>query len=431
MTRNSFFGTGAPETATAGRTTSGAHPNHTAHFYSSDAVLLAQVGQQLIATLIAGGSAMVIATPAHRRGFEQQLRVRGLDPQQLVRSGRWLTFDAAETLAQFMVEGWPSEKRFRSLVGPILDRLAAAAEGDERAEKPPRVAAFSEMVALLWEEGRSSAATRLEQLWNNLGRTRHFHLSCGWPLRFFAHEADAFAIRRICAQHTHVVPASVVRAATEDQPGWGGALWQLRAQALLQRASHIARQTFGFYPENPTLQSISVPEAIDEVLAICAVQIRRNQISVDHRIQPRLEIRALPGEFKQIISGLLCSAIEGSPQDRMVQLRVWQTQHPVSGDCGIRIAVAHQSLGIPVWLRSGLFAPSLTSPGETAAELGLWTIKDLLDKRGGSLRCRSHAAGLREPQSRTGTLLMAFLPAECRAASEAEDFRPHSAAAGF
>ena len=414
--------------ATAGRTTSAAQPNHTAHFYSSDAMLLAQVGQRLIATLTVGGSAVVIATLAHRRGFEQQLRVRGLDPEQLIASGRWLAFDPAETLAQFMVEGWPSEKRFSSLMGAVLDGLGASAAGRDRSEKP-RVAVFTEMVALLWEDGKTSAATRLEQLWNNMARTRHFQHTCGWPLRFFAHESDALAIRRICAQHTHVVPSSVVRAAMEDQPRWGGAMWQLRAQALLQRASHIARQTFGHYPENPTLQSIPVQDAIEEVLAICGAQIRRNQISVDYRIQPKLEIRALPGEFKQIVSGLLSTAIEGSPRDRMVRLRAWQTQHPVSGDSGIRIAVAHQSLGIPVWLRSGLFGSSLTSPGETAAELGLWTIKDLLDKRGGSLRCRSHAAGLSEPQSRTGTLLMAFLPAECHADSEAPDYRRFSAAA--
>lgn len=428
MTRNSHSGTGVADARRHARL---GHSQHTAHFYSSDAVLLAQVSQWLISTLTAGGSALMVATPAHRAGFEQQLRMRGFDPLELSKAGRWLVFDAAETLGQFMVEGWPSEKRFSSQVGAMLDQLGASAAIADLGEAP-RVSAFSEMVALLWEEGKCSAATRLEQLWNNLGRTRHFQHSCGWPLRFFANEQDGSAIRRICAQHTHVVPSSVIQAATEDQPRIGGALWQLRAQALLQRASHIARQTFGLYPEKPTPQPILVSDAIDEVLAICEAQFRRNQITIEQRVQPNLKIRALPGELKQIISGLLSSAIEGSPQDRVVQLRVWPTRHPVSRQTGIRIAVAHQSLGIPVWLRSGLFAPALTTRGETAAELGLWTIKDLLHKRGGSLRCRTHAAGLRQPQSRTGNTLIAFLPAELHASHTGSTRNlQHQAAAGF
>ena len=215
--------------------------SHSAHFYSSDALLVTEVAQRLGVTLAAGGAAVVIATPAHRAGFEEQLLARGLDLVRIGEQGRWLCLDASHTLAEFMVEGWPEPKRFSVLIGGVLDSLNAAVDPVLATGKPV-LAAYGEMVSLLWEEGKTGASVRLEELWNELARTRSFHLSCGWPLRVFSRDTDGMVVQRICAEHNHVVPGQGYDNMSEEERRRNTVVWQLLAQAL-EEETHQSRKT--------------------------------------------------------------------------------------------------------------------------------------------------------------------------------------------
>ena len=93
----------------------------------------------------------------------------GFDTAKAFEQARYVPLDAAETLEKFMLDGMPDAALFTEIIGGVLGQAAAAAEG-----KNPRVAAFGEMVALLWAEGNAQAAVRLEQLWNELARTFPF-----------------------------------------------------------------------------------------------------------------------------------------------------------------------------------------------------------------------------------------------------------------
>ena len=64
--------------------------------------------------------------------------------------------------------------------------------------------AYGEMVDVLWQDGLTSAALRLETLWNELTRTQDFSLLCGYAMRIFYKQAG---MREICAQHSHVIAA--------------------------------------------------------------------------------------------------------------------------------------------------------------------------------------------------------------------------------
>ena len=68
----------------------------------------------------AGDSAVVIATKAHRDGLAQRLRARGFDLSTARLRGQYVALDAAETLSEFMVDGWPDEGRFTTLMGDVI-----------------------------------------------------------------------------------------------------------------------------------------------------------------------------------------------------------------------------------------------------------------------------------------------------------------------
>ena len=83
----------------------------------------------------------------------------------------------------------------------MIQRVKAAAKGAQ-----PRVAAFGEMVALLWADGKGEAAIRLEQLWNDLAQKHSFYLHCAYPMSGFARSQDGDPIQQICAEHSSARP---------------------------------------------------------------------------------------------------------------------------------------------------------------------------------------------------------------------------------
>jgi PAS domain S-box-containing protein len=201
---------------------------HTVQFYEDDSFLLDGLARFIGASLVAGNSAVVIATKAHRDSLAEYLRSRGFDPTQAIRQGRFLVLDASETLAGFMIDGRPDPARFTQYLGSLLTQLRAAAQGNNR-----HVAAFGEMVALLWAEGKRDAAIELEQLWNCLAQTHAFHLHCAYPLGLFASQPDAESITAICAEHSHVIPAERYTSIAGDQQRQSAiVLLQQKAQAL-------------------------------------------------------------------------------------------------------------------------------------------------------------------------------------------------------
>jgi signal transduction histidine kinase len=262
------------------------------------------------------------------------------------------------------------------------------------------------MVSLLWEQGRTGASLYLEDLWNRILGTRRFHLSCGWPLRMFSSEADSAAIRRICAAHTAVSPA-------HSGPGDHGqrrdlGLWQLKARAVLQNVSHIARQTLGFYRESESLSPalIAVSAAIDEVVAMHEPRLREREVEVCRKVRGGIDIIAPLGEFKHILSCLVANAIDASSPGDEITISAWRARHPLTGAPGVRLAVLDQGVGIPDAIVRDVFTPFFTTTRDINIGLGLWVVKDILDRRGGFIRCRSRVA---QP---SGTIMMVFLPSD-------------------
>ena len=201
---------------------------HTVQFYGDDTFLVDELAGYIGGALLAGDSAVVIATKAHRTGLAQQLQSRSVDSNAAAGTGRYIALDAEEILRKFMVDRWPDEALFTSVVGSVVEQAAAAASG-----KAPHVSAFGEMVALLWSRGNTEAAIRLEQLWNHLMQHYPLSLRCAYPMSGFHREDQGSALLKICAQHSHVIPVeSYTALSSEEQRGRRIAYLQHKALAL-------------------------------------------------------------------------------------------------------------------------------------------------------------------------------------------------------
>ena len=178
---------------------------HAVRFYENKASLARTVSEFLAEGLVTGQPALMIATPEHRDAVLDELRARHIDVEKVDAAGDLLVLDARETLRLFMVDGMPDVSLFKTHLPAAIDRLC-------RGRKDCTIRAYGEMVDVLWQDGLTAAAIRLEMLWNQLAMTHEFSLLCGYAMGSFYKDAG---MRDVCAQHSHVIPAdTVLKAAT-------------------------------------------------------------------------------------------------------------------------------------------------------------------------------------------------------------------------
>ena len=170
---------------------------HAVRFYDSKESLCRIVAEFLGAGFVTGQPGLVIGTPEHRAAIVQELQSRHFDVDAMQAAGDILLLDARETMSSFMVDGMPDGDRFK-------DRMTAAIEKVCRGRTDVTIRAYGEMVDLLWKDGHTVAAVRLEMLWNKLAMTHDFSLLCGYAMGNFYKDAS---INEICQQHTHVIGA--------------------------------------------------------------------------------------------------------------------------------------------------------------------------------------------------------------------------------
>ncbi len=204
------------------------YPSHGVQFYSDHDFLVDTVSRFLGTALGAGNSTVLVSTEEHRKSIERRLQDWGIALDTAADRGRYFFLDAADTLSLIMVDETPDPIRFAEVVGGILRLAESGISG-----KHGGVAVFGEMVALLWEQGKTEAAIRLERLWNDLARTHRFSLRCAYPLQGFDKAEHAAEFTKICAEHCEVIPAeSYTTLGTNDERSRVISYLQQRAQAL-------------------------------------------------------------------------------------------------------------------------------------------------------------------------------------------------------
>jgi len=183
--------TEAPEAKTTHR--------HEVQFYSDDAVFLDSFTRCIAAALKADNGAIVVATKSHRDSLLQRLKAECVDVDGAIQQGTYISLDAADTLSTIMVNGLPDPVLFFESVSGLIEAVSKASKAEH-----PRVAFCGERVGLLWAEGKTDAAIRLEQLCNDLVKTHEVEILCAYPLSSSYGVDDEHAFQRICSEHSAV-----------------------------------------------------------------------------------------------------------------------------------------------------------------------------------------------------------------------------------
>jgi DNA-binding NarL/FixJ family response regulator len=173
--------------------------NHEVEFYSDEAEFVVGFTRFIEAALTAGTAVIAVVTESHQKSILQKLREHGLDIVAAIEEGRYVSLDVADTLSTFMVNDLPEPARFLKVAGDLIAAVAKSSSGDR-----PRVALCGECAPVLWEQGKTDAAMKVEQLCDEIARNCDADLLCGYVLSAFQSEEDNGIYERIRAKHSAV-----------------------------------------------------------------------------------------------------------------------------------------------------------------------------------------------------------------------------------
>jgi PAS domain S-box-containing protein len=176
------------------------------------------------------------------------------------------------------------------------------------------------------------------------------------------------------------------------------------AERELDRVSHIARQTLGYYRDAASPKEIYLHDAMENVLSIYRQKLIDHRIRVDSKFNDLRKISVYSGEIIQIFSNLISNAIDAMPYGGTLSISIAQTMK-LEGD-RVQIVIGDTGCGIRRENLEKVFEPFFTTKGNLGTGIGLWVSKQLVERHGGHISISSST----EPKD-SGTIITISLPA--------------------
>lgn len=175
------------------------------------------------------------------------------------------------------------------------------------------------------------------------------------------------------------------------------------AEKELERVSHIARQTLGFYRDTGTPVDVIVDELLKNVLAVYRSKLTSKSISVKYQFDSQRRLTASRGELLQVFSNIIANAIDALDPGGSLEIETKEVAD--AGTAGIQIVIRDEGSGIEAEHLGRIFEPFFTTKEQHGTGIGLWVAKQLVDKRGGRIQITS-----RTEAGDSGTEVCIFLP---------------------
>jgi signal transduction histidine kinase len=173
------------------------------------------------------------------------------------------------------------------------------------------------------------------------------------------------------------------------------------AEEELARVTHLTKQTLGFYRDSGAPEPVDITALIEGVLNIYHSKLKARQITVVKEFNTGEKLNTVAGEVRQIISNLLANAIDASPKNGVITIRMKPLARAGNHASGVRITIADTGSGINPAYKSKIWEPFFTTKKDIGTGLGLWVIKQIVEKHSGTIRFKSN---------KNGTVFMVFLP---------------------
>ncbi|MDQ2832738.1 MAG: HAMP domain-containing histidine kinase [Acidobacteriota bacterium] len=190
------------------------------------------------------------------------------------------------------------------------------------------------------------------------------------------------------------------------------------AASEVSRANGIAHNSLALYQGSSGPSRLSLHRLVMNVLELQEPVLMKHGIVVETRMRGEDDLLGYSSELRQILINLLSNAEEATGSGGRILVRVqprtFWPQHSEGVEetseivrRGYSITIADTGSGIDAAFRPSLFGLFSTTKGDQGTGIGLWLVRSLIEKHGGSIRFRSRTAA---ECARTGTIFNLWLP---------------------
>lgn len=174
------------------------------------------------------------------------------------------------------------------------------------------------------------------------------------------------------------------------------------------RVIELSRSTLSFFRPGAKPERVNLMTVLESVRFLLAPLIKKYGVVLDTTSTGDATVEAFPSEVRQVLLNLVRNACEATAGTRgRVNVRVMGM--PV----GVEVVVADQGSGIDPAVMASLFDFGFSTKGSGGNGMGLWTVKHILTKHGGSIQVDS--------KSGEGTTFKLWWPREYASGDESED----------
>ena len=160
------------------------------------------------------------------------------------------------------------------------------------------------------------------------------------------------------------------------------------AEQELARVSHLTRQTLGFYRESSAAVSVEVPVLIESVLALYSNKFNTKNITVVRDFGECPPIEVVRGEMNQVVANLISNAADAVGHNGIITIRLACKES--GGGPVVHLTVEDDGPGVTEENAQRIFEPFFTTKKDVGTGLGLWVVKEIVERHGGAVAVNSH-----------------------------------------
>jgi PAS domain S-box-containing protein len=178
------------------------------------------------------------------------------------------------------------------------------------------------------------------------------------------------------------------------------------AEAELERVSHIARQTLGYYRDTGTPAEVYLHDLLENVLSVYRNRLLAHNIAVDASFDDLRRICVRSGEMIQVFSNVIANAIDAMPQGGRLSVSTTQTRKAEQDN--LQIVVSDTGQGIPSELLHRVFEAFFTTKGNLGTGIGLWVARQIVERHGGHISITNRG----QPRGTVVSICLPFNPTQ-------------------
>lgn len=150
------------------------------------------------------------------------------------------------------------------------------------------------------------------------------------------------------------------------------------------RVMEISRSTLSSFRHSDAVEPMSLLAAAESVRFLLEPVLQKKGLAIDIQAAGDLTVQGYPGEARQVLLNLVRNACEATnTAGGRVEIQL------TGRDSDVEIVVSDHGVGIDPAVMSTLFQFGHSTKGESGNGMGLWSVRHILTRHGGTISVRS------------------------------------------